>query len=77
MAPVIISGVLKAFEILKRSTELRDKLEDDPVRPRHLLTETGIGYRLVADRGPVAGEFAPLRAQLAVLREGLQTKSVR
>jgi two-component system KDP operon response regulator KdpE len=29
--------------------QLRDKLEDDPVRPRHLLTETGIGYRLVAD----------------------------
>jgi two-component system, OmpR family, KDP operon response regulator KdpE len=26
---------------------LRDKLEVDPVRPRHLLTETGIGYRLV------------------------------
>src|SRR5512135_586771 len=25
MAPVIISGVLRAFEILKRSTELRDK----------------------------------------------------
>jgi two-component system, OmpR family, KDP operon response regulator KdpE len=31
--------------------QLRDKLEDDPVRPRHLLTETGIGYRLVADEG--------------------------
>jgi two-component system KDP operon response regulator KdpE len=29
--------------------QLRDKLEDDPVRPRHLLTDTGIGYRLVAD----------------------------
>ena len=29
--------------------QLRDKLEDDPVRPRHLLTETGIGYRLVVD----------------------------
>ena len=29
--------------------QLRDKLEDDPVRPRHLLTETGIGYRLVAE----------------------------
>jgi two-component system KDP operon response regulator KdpE len=31
--------------------QLRDKLEDDPVQPRHLLTETGIGYRLVADEG--------------------------
>jgi len=29
--------------------QLREKLEADPVRPRHLLTETGIGYRLVAD----------------------------
>jgi two-component system KDP operon response regulator KdpE len=29
--------------------QLRDKLEADPVRPRHLLTETGIGYRLVPD----------------------------
>jgi two-component system KDP operon response regulator KdpE len=27
--------------------QLREKLEDDPVRPRHLLTETGVGYRLV------------------------------
>ncbi|MBL8484452.1 MAG: response regulator, partial [Rhodocyclaceae bacterium] len=28
--------------------QLRDKLEPDPLRPRHLLTETGIGYRLRA-----------------------------
>ena len=27
--------------------QLRDKLEDDPVQPRHFLTEAGIGYRLV------------------------------
>ena len=26
--------------------QLRDKLEADPSRPRHLLTETGVGYRL-------------------------------
>jgi two-component system KDP operon response regulator KdpE len=31
--------------------QLREKLEVDPVRPRHLLTETGVGYRLVADDG--------------------------
>ena len=31
--------------------QLRDKLEADPARPRYLLTETGVGYRLVAD-GP-------------------------
>jgi two-component system KDP operon response regulator KdpE len=29
--------------------QLRDKLEDDPVRPRHLVTETGVGYRLLAE----------------------------
>ena len=29
--------------------QLRTKLEADPVRPRHLMTETGVGYRLVAD----------------------------
>jgi two-component system KDP operon response regulator KdpE len=29
--------------------QLRDKLEADPARPKHLLTETGVGYRLVAD----------------------------
>jgi two-component system KDP operon response regulator KdpE len=29
--------------------QLREKLEADPVRPRHLITETGVGYRLLAD----------------------------
>jgi two-component system, OmpR family, KDP operon response regulator KdpE len=29
--------------------QLREKLESNPVQPRHLLTETGVGYRLVAD----------------------------
>jgi len=35
--------------------QLRDKLEDDPERPRHLLTETGVGYRLVADESGDSG----------------------
>jgi len=29
--------------------QLRDKLEDDPEQPKYLLTETGVGYRLVDD----------------------------
>jgi two-component system KDP operon response regulator KdpE len=28
--------------------QLRQKLEPDASRPRHLLTEPGVGYRLVA-----------------------------
>lgn len=41
MAPVIIAGVLKAFEILKRSTELRDKLEENARTWRKGLSEAG------------------------------------
>ncbi len=41
MAPVIICGVLKAFEILKRSTALRDKLEDNARYWRSGLTQAG------------------------------------
>jgi glycine C-acetyltransferase len=41
MAPVIIAGVLKAMDILTRSTELRDKLEDNAAYWRQGLTEAG------------------------------------
>ena len=30
--------------------QIRKKIEDDPNRPVHLLTESGFGYRFVADR---------------------------
>jgi two-component system KDP operon response regulator KdpE len=36
--------------------QLRDKLEPDPLRPRHLVTEIGVGYRLVCADPPGASE---------------------
>jgi len=41
MAPVIISGVLRVFDILSKSTELRDKLEASSGYWRKGLTEAG------------------------------------
>ena len=29
--------------------QLRRKLEDDPAQPRHIVTETGVGYRLLVE----------------------------
>ena len=31
---------------------LRQKLEDDPTQPRHIITETAVGYRLVQSPAP-------------------------
>jgi glycine C-acetyltransferase len=41
MAPVIISGVLKVFEMLNKSTELRDKLESNAAYWRKGLDKAG------------------------------------
>jgi two-component system KDP operon response regulator KdpE len=30
--------------------QLRDKLELDPVQPKHFITETGVGYRLLVEQ---------------------------
>lgn len=38
------SGYLRLY-----MSQLRKKLEGDPAHPRHLLTEQGMGYRLVVD----------------------------
>ena len=35
--------------------ELRRKLEDEPARPRHLITEPGVGYRLRDPSSPTSG----------------------
>lgn len=41
-------------------TQLRHKLEPDPARPRHLLTEPGMGYRLQLDHAGTEGtDHAP------------------
>lgn len=36
--------------------QLRQKIERDPARPRHLITEPGVGYRLVTDDTPLSVE---------------------
>jgi two-component system KDP operon response regulator KdpE len=28
--------------------QLRKKIEDDPNRPTHIITESGVGYRFIA-----------------------------
>ncbi|MFH1224039.1 MAG: glycine C-acetyltransferase [Pseudomonadota bacterium] len=45
MAPVIVEGVLKVFEILNKSTERRDKLERNAAYWRKGLTEAGFVLR--------------------------------
>ena len=39
---------LRAFDGIVYVRQLRQKLEDDPEKPKYIHTETGIGYRLCA-----------------------------
>ena len=43
--------------------KLRQKIESDPNQPRILLTELGVGYRLVSADEPSAAQPAPVGAQ--------------
>jgi two-component system KDP operon response regulator KdpE len=44
------SGDVQQLRVYVR--QLRQKIETDPERPRHILTETGVGYRLALHDGP-------------------------
>ena len=39
--------------------QLRQKLEDEPARPRHFVTENGVGYRFVGSNGRVSRDVTP------------------
>lgn len=43
--------------------QLRQRLEDDPAQPVHLITETGVGYRLNAEGGDEVGDQGDQRDQ--------------
>jgi two-component system, OmpR family, KDP operon response regulator KdpE len=43
------SGAHQAGALRVHMLQLRRKLEADPARPRYLLTEPGVGYRLAAE----------------------------
>jgi two-component system KDP operon response regulator KdpE len=44
------SGDVQQLRVYIR--QIRQKIEVDPERPRHILTETGVGYRLALHDGP-------------------------
>ena len=36
--------------IIDDEDQLRKKIEKDPNRPEHIITESGIGYRFIGER---------------------------
>jgi two-component system, OmpR family, KDP operon response regulator KdpE len=46
---------------------LREKIEPDPRRPRYLVTEIGLGYRLCADETPQTDESGHRSAPAATV----------
>ncbi|UCD18651.1 MAG: glycine C-acetyltransferase [Candidatus Zixiibacteriota bacterium] len=51
VAPMIITGALKVFELISGSTERRDKLEENTIYWRRLLTE--VGFDLKKGESPI------------------------
>ena len=51
------SGDTRSLRVCIRN--LRAKLEPDPARPKHIVTEAGLGYRLKIDEGTEADPPAP------------------
>jgi glycine C-acetyltransferase len=45
IAPVIVAGALKVLELIERSTELRDRLAQNTVRWRAMLTQAGFDIK--------------------------------
>ncbi len=54
------SGYLRLY-----MSQLRKKLETDPAHPRHLLTESGMGYRLVLELTTASGQAGTTRSRRA------------
>ncbi len=68
VAPAVVCGSLKMFEILKRSTELRDKLEDNTKYFRSKINELGL------DVVPGVHPIVPIMLYDAVIAQKMAAK---